>query len=108
MRVPMRMRIAIASGRCATLAMTAPYSAASRASDRLSSDEMIWPASASASAELSWVLRSSPMSHEGSSGNPSAVVNKRMPGRTPAEELLAKYHGDWGNSVAPLYTEYAY
>jgi glutamate--cysteine ligase len=29
-------------------------------------------------------------------------------GRTPAEELLDKYHGDWGNSVAPLYTEYAY
>jgi glutamate--cysteine ligase len=29
-------------------------------------------------------------------------------GRTPAEELLEKFHGDWGGSVAPVYTEYAY
>ncbi|HEY4921344.1 MAG TPA: glutamate--cysteine ligase [Xanthobacteraceae bacterium] len=29
-------------------------------------------------------------------------------GRTPAEELLEKYHGAWRGSVAPVYTEYAY
>jgi glutamate--cysteine ligase len=29
-------------------------------------------------------------------------------GSTPAEELLAKYHGDWGGSVEPVFTEYAY
>jgi glutamate--cysteine ligase len=29
-------------------------------------------------------------------------------GVTPAEELLAKYRGDWNGSVDPLYTEYAY
>ncbi len=29
-------------------------------------------------------------------------------GRTPAEDLLEKYHGAWGGSVAPVYTEYAY
>jgi glutamate--cysteine ligase len=29
-------------------------------------------------------------------------------GATPAEELLEKYHGAWGGSVAPIYTEYAY
>ncbi|HEY2137096.1 MAG TPA: glutamate--cysteine ligase, partial [Xanthobacteraceae bacterium] len=29
-------------------------------------------------------------------------------GRTPAEELLEKFHGPWGGSVAPVYTEYAY
>jgi glutamate--cysteine ligase len=29
-------------------------------------------------------------------------------GRTPAEELLEKFHGEWGGSVAPVYTEYAY
>jgi glutamate--cysteine ligase len=29
-------------------------------------------------------------------------------GITPAEELLAKYHGPWRDSVDPLYTEYAY
>jgi len=29
-------------------------------------------------------------------------------GRTPAEDLLGKYHGAWGNSVAPIYAEYAY
>jgi glutamate--cysteine ligase len=27
---------------------------------------------------------------------------------TPAEELLGKYHGEWGGSVAPIYDEYAY
>jgi glutamate--cysteine ligase len=31
-----------------------------------------------------------------------------MRGVTPAEELLAKYHGPWKGSVDPLYTEYAY
>ncbi len=29
-------------------------------------------------------------------------------GRTPAEELLEKFRGPWGGSVAPIYTEYAY
>ncbi len=29
-------------------------------------------------------------------------------GITPAEELLEKYHGPWGGSVEPIYTEYAY
>ena len=29
-------------------------------------------------------------------------------GTTPAEELLAKYHGPWGGSVEPVFTEYAY
>ena len=29
-------------------------------------------------------------------------------GVTPAEELLAKYHGEWGGSVDPIYTEEAY
>ncbi len=29
-------------------------------------------------------------------------------GITPAEELLQKFHGAWGGSVEPVYTEYAY
>ncbi|HEY6255465.1 MAG TPA: glutamate--cysteine ligase, partial [Xanthobacteraceae bacterium] len=29
-------------------------------------------------------------------------------GMTPAEELLRKYHGPWGRSVEPIFTEYAY
>ncbi|MBI3436981.1 MAG: glutamate--cysteine ligase [Proteobacteria bacterium] len=29
-------------------------------------------------------------------------------GRTPAEELLEKFHGPWGGRVDPIYTEYAY
>ena len=29
-------------------------------------------------------------------------------GVTPAEDLLAKYHGPWRGSLEPLYTEYAY
>ena len=29
-------------------------------------------------------------------------------GETPAEELLRKFHGPWGGSVDPVYTEYAY
>jgi glutamate--cysteine ligase len=29
-------------------------------------------------------------------------------GETPAEELLRKYHGAWGGSIDPAYTEYAY
>jgi glutamate--cysteine ligase len=29
-------------------------------------------------------------------------------GATPAEELLAKYHGAWGGSVDPVFDEYAY
>jgi glutamate--cysteine ligase len=29
-------------------------------------------------------------------------------GITPAEELLQKFHGAWGGSVEPAFTEYAY
>jgi glutamate--cysteine ligase len=29
-------------------------------------------------------------------------------GETPAEELLRKFHGSWGGSVDPVYSEYAY
>ena len=29
-------------------------------------------------------------------------------GETPAEELLKKFHGPWGGSVAPVYEQYAY
>ncbi len=29
-------------------------------------------------------------------------------GRTPAEELLERYHGPWGGRVDPVFTEYAY
>jgi glutamate--cysteine ligase len=29
-------------------------------------------------------------------------------GRTPAEELLEKFHGPWGGSVDPVFKEYAY
>ena len=29
-------------------------------------------------------------------------------GITPAEELLAKYHGPWNGSVEPVFDEYAY
>ncbi len=29
-------------------------------------------------------------------------------GRTPAEELLERYHGRWHQSVAPVYTDFAY
>ena len=29
-------------------------------------------------------------------------------GSTQAEELLSKFHGPWGGSVEPVYTEYAY
>jgi glutamate--cysteine ligase len=29
-------------------------------------------------------------------------------GRTPADELLARYRGEWGGRLAPLYDEYSY
>ena len=29
-------------------------------------------------------------------------------GITPAEELLEKFHGPWGGSVEPVFSEYAY
>ena len=29
-------------------------------------------------------------------------------GITPAEEMLARYHGDWGGNIDPVYKEYAY
>src|SRR6185295_19797009 len=59
------------------------HSAARAASDRLSSEEMMCSASASASDERSCGLRTSPMRHEGSSGKPSAAERTRMPGRKP-------------------------
>ena len=59
------------------------YSAACAASDKLSSDEMMCSANASASAELSWALRTSPMRQLGRSGKPSFAESTRMPGRNP-------------------------
>ncbi len=38
--------------------------------------------------------------------NRSTISSTR--GVTPAEELLEKFHGAWGGSVAPVYTEFAY
>ena len=64
----------------------AGYSAACRASDRLSSDEMMCSASASASGERSCGLRTSPTRQDGSSGKPSAGPSTRMPGRRPIWE----------------------
>jgi len=29
-------------------------------------------------------------------------------GRTPAEDLLEKFHGPWGGSVEPIYSDYPY
>ena len=29
-------------------------------------------------------------------------------GTTPAEEMLEKFHGAWGGSVEPIFSEYAY
>src|SRR6185436_942166 len=29
-------------------------------------------------------------------------------GRTPAEEMLDKFNGEWGGSVEPVYREYAF
>ena len=29
-------------------------------------------------------------------------------GITPAQELLAKFHGEWHQSVDPIFNEYAY
>ena len=29
-------------------------------------------------------------------------------GRTPAEELLARYHGDWDGDLTRIYGEYSY
>jgi len=29
-------------------------------------------------------------------------------GITPAEEMLAKYNGEWGGSIDPVFKEYAY
>ena len=29
-------------------------------------------------------------------------------GRTPAEEMLDKFNGEWGGSVEPVYQEYAF
>jgi glutamate--cysteine ligase len=37
------------------------------------------------------------------------VLDDRLArGTTPAQELLAKYHGAWGGSVEPIYSEEAY
>jgi len=62
--------------------MPTRYSAAC-ASDKLSSEEMMCSASASAKADESCALRTSPTRQLGSSGNPSAAVSTRMPGRSP-------------------------
>src|SRR5262245_23417832 len=59
------------------------YSAAWAASDRLSSEETICSASASASAELSCALRTSPIRQLGRSGKPSDAESTRIPGRRP-------------------------
>jgi glutamate--cysteine ligase len=29
-------------------------------------------------------------------------------GQVPADELLAKYHGDWGGDLSKIYGEYSY
>ena len=29
-------------------------------------------------------------------------------GETPAEELLGRYHGEWGGTLSPIYAEYSY
>ena len=29
-------------------------------------------------------------------------------GRSPADELLAKYHGEWGGDLSRIYDEYSY
>ena len=34
-----------------------------------------------------------------------AIVREGM---SPAQEMLARYEGAWGRSVAPLFTEYAF
>ena len=67
---------------CAILEATV-HSAARLASDRLSSDDTMCPASASASANCSCGLRTRPIRHDGKSGNPSAGVSTRIPGRNP-------------------------
>jgi glutamate--cysteine ligase len=37
------------------------------------------------------------------------VLDDRLArGTTPAQELLEKFHGSWGGSVEPIYTEEAY
>jgi glutamate--cysteine ligase len=36
------------------------------------------------------------------------LVDRLARGTTPAQELLAKFHGPWGGSVEPIYTEEAY
>ena len=33
------------------------------------------------------------------------IVNN---GRTPAEEKLEKFYGEWGENIRPLFDEYAY
>jgi glutamate--cysteine ligase len=29
-------------------------------------------------------------------------------GQVPADELLARYHGDWGGRLEPIFADYAY
>ena len=37
------------------------------------------------------------------------VLDDRLArGTTPAQELLEKFHGPWGGSVDPIYTDEAY
>ena len=59
------------------------YSAACAASDKLSSEEMMCSASASASAELSCALRTSPMRQLGRSGKPSDAGEHAHAGTQP-------------------------
>ena len=36
------------------------------------------------------------------------VLETLVSGKTQAEKMLAKYHGDWNESLAPIFKEYAF
>ncbi len=38
----------------------------------------------------------------------NALRDSVASGRTPADELLARYHGDWGGDLTRIYAEYSY
>ena len=38
----------------------------------------------------------------------NALRDIAVSGRTPAEELLARYHGEWGGDLSHIYAEYSY
>jgi glutamate--cysteine ligase len=48
------------------------------------------------------------LSGQDETGYLGVLEDRLARGTTPAEELLAKYHGEWGGSVDPIYTEEAY